>query len=107
MYKLIGVAVLAAWSLVLAPCAEARKGKATDIDFGRISCGEFMRDLANASEEDAAAIFLWLDGYLSGVSGDHVLRWNGLEAFAENMVERCNRRPRERMLDAARAVGLN
>ncbi|MCB1609347.1 MAG: hypothetical protein KDI71_20475 [Xanthomonadales bacterium] len=105
--KLLAVAGIAA-ALSLAPLtAEARKGRVQDIDFGAIRCSEFISDLADASEEDAAAIFLWLDGYLSGVSGDTVLRWNGLENFAENLVDRCASRGNERLLDAARRVGIN
>lgn len=105
--KLSAVALGAAMLTCAALPAEARKGRLQDIDFGAIRCSEFIYELADADEEDAAAIFLWLDGYLSGVSGDTVLRWNGLENFAENLVERCDRRPNERLLDAAERVGIN
>lgn len=105
--KLAGLVLGAAVMICVALPAEARKGRIQDIDFGAIRCSEFIYELADASEEDAAALFLWLDGYLSGVSGDTVLRWNGLESFAENLVERCDRRPNERLLDAAERVGIN
>jgi acid stress chaperone HdeB len=107
MIKLISASLLAALALTLAPVAEARKGQIQDIDFGAISCKAFLNDLSTASEEDAGAIFLWLDGYLSGVSGDTVLRWDGMGSFAEELVNRCQRRGNERLLDAARNVGLN
>lgn len=107
MIKLIFVSLLAALTLTLAPAAEARKGQSQDIDFGSISCKAFLDDLSDADEDDAAAIFLWLDGYLSGVSGDTVLRFQGMGTFAENLVDRCQRRGNERLLDAARRVGLN
>ena len=107
MIKLISASLLAALALTLAPVAEARKGQIQDIDFGAISCKAFLNDLSTASEEDAGAIFLWLDGYLSGVSGDTVLRWDGMSTFAEELVNRCQRRGNERLLDAARNVGLN
>ncbi len=87
--------------------ADARKGRVQDIDFGSYTCESFLYDISDASEEDIGAVFLWLDGYLSGVSGDTVLRWNGLESFAENLVNRCQTRGRERLLDAARRVGIN
>lgn len=104
-YLLVG---LSAFALsVLAQPADARKGRVQDIDFGSYTCEAFLYDVADASEEDIAAVFLWLDGYLSGVSGDTVLRWNGLESFAENLVNRCQNRGRERLLDAARRVGIN
>lgn len=87
--------------------AWAKKSQAAEnIDFSRISCQQFMNDLASSSEDDAAAILLWLDGYLSGVSGDTVLRFDGLEAFASNLTEYCSRRGKDRLLDAARKVGI-
>ena len=107
MIKLIFVSLLAGLTLTLAPAAEARKGQSQDIDFGSYTCKAFLYDISDASEEDIAAVFLWLDGYLSGVSGDTVLRFNGLEAFSENLVERCSQRGNERLLDAARRVGIN
>jgi acid stress chaperone HdeB len=94
-------------SIALAAPAEARKNRQADnIDFSTITCSQFMNDLANASEDDAGAVLLWLDGYLSGVSGDTVLRFDSLEDFATNLTDRCSRRGRERLLDAARSVGL-
>lgn len=65
-----------------------------------------MGDLGEASEEDAAAVLPWLDGNLSGVSGDTALRFDGPEYFANNLAEHCNRRGRDRLLDAARKVGI-
>lgn len=107
MVKAMVVAGLLMGGLSWMDVACAQKRGMQDVDFGRITCGEFLSDIAGASEDDAAAVMLWLDGYLSGVSGDTVLRWRGLEAFAENLVQRCDRRPRERLLDAARKVGIN
>ncbi|MCB1628434.1 MAG: hypothetical protein KDI51_10535 [Xanthomonadales bacterium] len=107
MLRLLSLALVAALSISLATPAEARKGRSQDIDFGSYTCKAFLYDISDASEEDIAAVFLWLDGYLSGVSGDTVLRFNGLEAFSENLVERCSQRGNERLLDAARRVGIN
>jgi acid stress chaperone HdeB len=101
------LAACALAGLAIAAPVEARKSKQSDnIDFSTISCAQFMDDLSRASEDDAGAVLLWLDGYLSGVSGDTVLRFDSLEAFATNLTERCSRRGRERLLDAARNVGL-
>ncbi len=49
-----------------------------------------MGDLGEASEEDAAAVLPWLDGNLSGVSGDTALRFDGPEYFANNLAEHYN-----------------
>lgn len=104
--RLLCVALL---SLLLMPAmAQAQKRSSMpDIDFGSVSCKEFLEEIAASSEDDAGAILLWLDGYLSGVSGDTVLRWRGLEQFAEALIERCADRGREKLLDAARKVGID
>ena len=106
MHTWIAGSLLAA-ALVLSAPAEARKqAQAQNIDFSSISCQTFLTDIANSSEDDAAAVMMWLDGYLSGVSGDTVLRFDGLGTFGENLVEHCAARGKDRLLDAARKVGL-
>lgn len=107
MLRALKLALAAAVSLSLVTAVEARKGQTQDIDFGSYTCKAFLYDISEASEEDVGAVLLWLDGYLSGVSGDTVLRWRGLEAFTTALVERCNQRGNERLLDAARRVGIN
>lgn len=86
---------------------QAKKERLQDIDFGDYSCRAFLADIADASEEDAAAVLLWLDGYLSGVSGDTVLSWRGLEQLTTDLIERCRRKGNEQMLEAARKVGID
>ncbi len=93
-------------SAMLSAPIEAKKSALGDIDFGQISCTDFLSDVETASEDDIGAVLIWLDGYLSGLTGDTVMRPDGLEAFAENLVLRCQRRGREPLLDAARAVGI-
>ena len=104
MYKSIAGSLVAAALLLPAP-ADALK-QVQNIDFSTINCQTFLADLANGSEDDAAAMMLWLDGYLSGVSGDTVLRFDGLGTFGENLVEHCASNGNDRLLDAARKVGL-
>jgi acid stress chaperone HdeB len=105
MNRLIAISIAAA-ALALASPAGAKRMQQQNVDFGTISCQQFLQDVASGSEDDVGAIMLWLDGYLSGVSGDTVLRFDGLESFGTNLVERCAKRGNERLLDAARKVGL-
>ncbi len=82
--------------------------KAEDsIDFGTISCSEFIQDLSTSSEDDAALILMWLDGYLSGVTGDTKLRFNAMESFGSNLVDACSKSPNSKVLDVARIVGIS
>lgn len=90
-------------ALSVAAIGDAR---AESINFGAATCSEFIQTVADSSEDDVGAMMLWLDGYLSGVSGDAVLRFDGLEQFGQNLVERCGNNPDENLLQAARAVGL-
>lgn len=106
--KHLAIALLAvAVSLCPAP-VEAKKASAAaqNIDFSAMRCRDFINDVSEASEEDVAALLLWLDGYLSGVSGDTVLRFDGLEHFGTSLVEHCSANGKDRLLDAARKVGI-
>lgn len=107
MKKTIMLSLLACALLFSASGAEAKKNMAVeDLDFGTYTCAAFLNDAATASSEDLGAIFLWLDGYLSGVSGDTVLKWKGLESFSEKLVGYCKANGKAKLLDAARKVGI-
>lgn len=105
MNKLLTVSALAV-GLMLAGATDAKRMQQQNIDFGTITCQEFLQDVANSSEDDIGAVMLWIDGYLSGVSGDTELRFDGLEQFGTDLVERCQEHGKERLLDAARKVGI-
>lgn len=88
------------------PAQAAKQSKHENIDFSRISCGEFINDIVRVSDDDAGAVMLWIDGYLSGISGDTVLNWQGMEDYTEKLVEYCLGNKRAKLLDAARKVGI-
>ncbi|MBF0438534.1 MAG: hypothetical protein HQL93_05365 [Magnetococcales bacterium] len=75
------------------------------MDFGSYTCEEFLQEVATSNREDIGAILLWLDGYLSGVTGDTVLNWKNFESFAESLADRCNERRGEKLLRAVRKTG--
>lgn len=91
---------------LLTPPALAKKTQMKNIDFGEITCGEFLQELSTSSSEDAGVVLMWIDGYLSGVSGDTSLNWKDLEKFSTNLVAYCGKKPDEKVLDAAEAVGI-
>lgn len=91
---------------IAAPAAAQKRASSDDIDLGTVSCGQFMMDVNSGTEEDVTAVLLWLDGYLSGITGDTLLSFSGLEAFAEDLVTTCQRYPRALLIDAARQVGI-
>ena len=104
MHHPIAASLLAA-ALALAGATDV-SAKAETLDFSTITCKSFIDDVAAGSEDDAAAVMMWLDGYLSGVSGDTVLRFDAMEAFGTNLVEHCAGNGNMKLLDAARKVGL-
>jgi acid stress chaperone HdeB len=107
MHKLVATAVLGIAVLTATPAMAAKQQQSGDVDLGSVTCAAFMKDLSTASEQDAGAIFLWLDGYLSGVSGDTVMRPAGMEQFVQALLDHCSKRGKDNLLDAARKVGIN
>jgi acid stress chaperone HdeB len=75
MKRLFVLAALCCSSLFLSMPVSAKKPGAQNINFGAITCSEFMKELSQGSAEDAGVVLMWIDGYLSGVSGDTVLKW--------------------------------
>ena len=94
-------------SLLASVPVAAKKAQTQNIDFGAITCHEFMQDLSNSSAEDAGVVLMWIDGYLSGVSGDTVLSWKNLEKFSADLVAYCDKKPNAKVLEAAEAVGVS
>ncbi|WP_193771120.1 HdeA/HdeB family chaperone [Candidatus Magnetaquicoccus inordinatus] len=106
MKKLILASVVSIMTLATTQVADAKRAVSPDIDFGRYTCQQFLEEVANSGEDDVGALLLWLDGYLSGVTGDTVLKWKEFEQFTEKLVNRCSSRGGEKLLDAARKVGV-
>ncbi len=104
--KRLLIATIIALAFSAGPAQAQKQNYSSDIDFGSLTCNSFVQDIQTMSEDDLGAVLLWLDGYLSGVTGDHVLSWGGFETFAENLVDHCQRNGRQLLLDATRRVGI-
>ncbi|MBF0256106.1 MAG: hypothetical protein HQL47_06540 [Gammaproteobacteria bacterium] len=83
------------------------KKQSQNIEFGSISCNDFVQGLAEMDAEGAGLVLVWLDGYLSGVSGDTKLDWDNLSTIGESLVEHCSANPDDTFLDAAKEVGID
>ncbi|MEZ5580532.1 MAG: HdeA/HdeB family chaperone [Candidatus Competibacteraceae bacterium] len=75
------------------------------INSARSPVGNSCRSCPPVPPGDAGVVLMWIDGYLSGVSGDTSLNWKDLEKFSTNLVAYCGK-PDEKVLDAAEAVGI-
>jgi acid stress chaperone HdeB len=73
-------------------------------DVGDLRCRD-MIELAHDDEDAFATIVIWLDGYLSGITGDTTFDVRFLERFTEQLILRCNDKPRRRVIEVAREVG--
>jgi acid stress chaperone HdeB len=78
-----------------------------DVDFGTLNCSQFLAIVEGSDEQASGAMFMWLDGYLSGVSGDNVMRPDAMAPFVEALLAHCGNNGKAKLLDAAKAVGLN
>lgn len=104
---LIAATLCLSATLLVSTPALAQKTQIQNINFGVITCGEFMEGMSEGSEDDIAVVLMWIDGYLSGVSGDTVLNWRNLERFSAKLVDYCDRKPNVKVLDAAEEVGIS
>ncbi|MYL83746.1 hypothetical protein GTA51_11470 [Desulfovibrio aerotolerans] len=89
------------------PALAKKSQQPQNINFGAITCKEFVVEMADSDEESVAFILMWLDGYLSGVSGDTTLNWKTLEGFSGALMEACAKKPGKKVLEVAKEVGIN
>ncbi len=89
-----------------ANAADAADMWSDDIDFASLTCEAFVEDMGYAADEDVGFLLMWLDGYLSGLSGDTRLNARQFEAFCDALVDLCAEQPKAALIDAARTVGL-
>ena len=109
MFRATAVCILSlVLSLACASAALAKKqAQPSNINFGTITCNEFVQGVAESDDAESIGIILvWIDGYLSGVSGDTTLNWKNLEQFSSRFVEACQKTPNRKALDVARDVGI-
>ncbi|MBF0192878.1 MAG: hypothetical protein HQL99_17330, partial [Magnetococcales bacterium] len=92
--------------LVTTPGHAKKKKQSEDINFGVYTCQEFLEEAAQGKAEDIGIVLMWIDGYLSGVSGDTVWKQQGFEEFSERLVNYCIKNGDANLLDAARKKGI-
>lgn len=85
----------------------AGKKQIQKVDLGKMTCQEFLQEAAaDPSGETAGYLLMWLDGYLSGLSGDTVLDGKVFEEFSRDIADLCAKNPDANLLKGARQVGL-
>lgn len=79
------------------------------VDMQQVTCDELLDLVFSESDEDLdifVHIMFWVDGYLSGFSGDTTFDPDYIGGLTEVMIEACDAAPNDFVLDTARAVGL-
>lgn len=77
-----------------------------NIDFGSYTCGQFLKEAATGDEEDIGVVLMWIDGYLSGISGDTVWKPADFTHFSERLANYCASHPNVKLLEAAKSKGI-
>ncbi|MEO5347852.1 MAG: HdeA family protein [Magnetococcus sp. YQC-9] len=109
MKKLAIASLLFCASLVVINPAHAKKqnnNNSDNIDFGSYTCGQFLKEAASGDEDDIGVVLMWIDGYLSGVSGDTVWKPSEFVRFSERLANYCASRPNMNLLEAAKSKGI-
>ncbi|NDY57321.1 hypothetical protein G3N56_11265 [Desulfovibrio sulfodismutans] len=106
MKKIVGLCAVIGLLFAFSTTAMAKGKNQGNIEFGELSCQEFLQGVAKGDEASVGMILMWLDGYLSGVSGDTELNWEGFESFSTALAETCAKSPKKKVLDVAKAVGI-
>lgn len=95
-------ASLIAASLVCSPAAFAKKGGEVTIDMKASTC----KDIDELDEESAPYFLIWIDGYLSGVTGDTTFSTKEFKRFVDELAKHCAKNPDAGLLDSAKKVGV-
>ncbi len=79
---------------------------AAGFDVNDMTCGHFM-EIAEESEEVAGVLIFWLDGYLSGVTGDTRFDSEIIESLASEIDSACEKSPDSKLIEIAKIVGTD
>lgn len=75
------------------------------INLDQLSCG-MLDEIARSDENAAAVLIIWIDGYLSGITGDTSFDDAYLEQFTNNLGEACAKSPEAMVLSVAKIIGV-
>ena len=94
------IARLAGAALLVAVLIAADGANAQAVDLSAISCKEFVE----LPKDTAAAVTMWLDGYLTDEDEPAVLDLDRIKAEAERLATFCARNPQMAVISAAENV---
>jgi|PlaIllAssembly_1097288.scaffolds.fasta_scaffold2326208_1 acid stress chaperone HdeB len=103
MKKTIAIATLLVSALAFSSTVFAKKEQALKYDMKELSC----KELIEMDEETMGIMLMWLDGYLSGITGDTKFDSDQFGSFAGSLGEHCAKNPADKVVDASHKLGVN
>lgn len=95
--------------IAMAACSGFSTAHAADdrpeIDITRFTCEAFMQELQNGQAQDMRNLAIWLDGYLTSITGEKSLNWKSLQQFFDDLVEYCRAHSKSDLFEAAHNSG--
>lgn len=94
------------WLAASAVNAQAQESP-ENIDLTRFTCQEYLQRLASASQpSELDALITWLDGYLSGISGNTEINWREIAQYRLDLTAHCRKHSSSTLQEAARKAGM-
>jgi acid stress chaperone HdeB len=96
-------AALLGLSMLVLPSVQAAEKaikKSEKLDMASYTCADLLAE----NEDDAGTILLWIDGYLSGKTGDTVINMDFIGELAENVGEKCGADGKAKLLDVVKEL---
>ncbi|MGX9728005.1 MAG: HdeA/HdeB family chaperone [Candidatus Electronema sp. VV] len=94
---LLGISLLAAFT---AQAAEKAVKKDDKVDMSTYTCADLLAE----DEDEVGMILLWVDGYLSGKTGDTVINTKFIGELAESVGTKCAESESAKLLDVVKAL---
>lgn len=102
MKKSIVVVATLASTLLFSSATFAKKEQEVKFDMKEMTC----KELITMDEDSAGVMLMWLDGYLSGITGDTTFDGKEFGSFAGSLGEFCAKNPDSKVLDASKKLGV-
>lgn len=95
-------AIMVCLSLLAFPTvgAYAKKQVNQQVDMAKYTC----KDLAAEEGDDAGMVLIWLDGYVSGKTGDTTIDMKFLSDLGEAVGKECGENPKAKVLEIVQRV---
>ena len=82
------------------------ENKHSNIDLSTFTCKDFLSAMQQGQEQEMRSLAMWLDGYLSGISGNTEVDWQELRQYSNDLVAYCRDNPASVMREAALKAGM-